>query len=173
MAELLTLEPSFPEASFIGIDIDTKSLQHAQTLATQTGIKNVKFIEHDAWSFQDPESVDILVSNGLNIYVENLEQEKILYRNFFNLLKPGGLLITSFLTFPLSFPESEWDVQKINPLALRLQKMVFTDLLGAKWQHYHISKEMFGIFHEIGFDDIEIHWDRQKIFPTISARKPE
>lgn len=173
MAELLTLDPSVHESNIVGVDIDAKSLEHAQNLATQNGYKNIKFLEHDAWVFEDFDKFDVLVSNGLNIYVESLEQEKILYRNFFNLLKPGGMLITSFLTYPAVFPQSEWDLPKINATALRLQKLVFSDLLGAKWQNYHTSKEMFEIFHEVGLEGIEIHWDRQRIFPTISARRPE
>jgi SAM-dependent methyltransferase len=170
MADLLTLENLPKSFSFVGVDIDENSIIHARRFADSCGIQNVDFIVSDAWKFEDPKGFDVVVSNGLNIYVQDQDAELRLYKNFHRLLRRNGSLIISFLTPPPTVGSLlEWKMAEIDITALRLQKIVFSDVLGAKWQNFHSSDEMLNLLQLAGFTKMQIHWDRQHIFPTIHA----
>ncbi len=84
---------------------------------------------------------DLLTSNGLNIYVPDHEQEVALYRSFAGTLKPGGFLVTSFLTPPPgSGQPSPW--RDINMLVLMRQKLIFGDVIGVKWRNFRSEDQM-------------------------------
>jgi len=85
-------------------------------------------------------------------------------------LKDGGRLITSFLTPPpRSNSDSPW--RNVDPDTLEMQKMIFGDILGVKWQNYHMPDAITEKLEQAGFRDVEIHYDRLRIFPTIVAQK--
>ncbi len=75
---------------------------------------------------------DIITSNGLNIYQPNDEKLIDLYKKFYQALKPGGILITSFLTPPPSIStESTWKNFDLSD-ALK-QKVLFSDIIQVNW----------------------------------------
>jgi len=96
-----------------------------------------------------------------------------LYRQFFHALKPGGTLITSFLTPPPgAAAESEWTGGEVNAEDALLQKIVFVDILEAAWQSYRSSALTTQQLVEAGFTNIQIIPDRANIFPTVTASRP-
>lgn len=112
--------------------------------------------------------------NGLNIYVKGDDKEqtlKGLYQNFFDLLVPGGLLLTSFLTFRLS-DSSEWNMTAINQNDLLEQKRIFSTLLQIAWANFTTSTQIHAQLESVGFVDIKLIWDDAKMFPTVLAYKP-
>ncbi len=172
MSDLLTLDyANCNNFSLIGIDIDSQSLQLAQEQAKQRGLYNhVSLFELDAWELNLTEQVDVITSNGLNIYEPSRERCIELYQRFFENLKPGGVLITSFLTYPIG-PKIEWDLSKVNMKDAMRQKLILGDIVNASWQSFCSSEEVITQLEEAGFENIEIYWDRAKIFPTVVAHK--
>lgn len=161
MDDLLTL-PQAPEGvSFFGSDLDTESLREVAG-GLQKGQK-VELLCQDAWKLGIHGRFDIIVSNGLNIYEKDDERVTELYRNFFRALKPGGILITSFLT-----PKESWHDYNADELAW--QKKIFGDVLQVNWQHLRTEATTRAQLTAAGFDVIEIIHDKQGMFPTIVAQ---
>ena len=95
-----------------------------------------------------------------------------LYHAFARALKPGGTLVTSFLTPPPTVdPASPWHMRRIDRVALRLQKLVFAYILDARFQCYRTPVTTEAQLRAAGFTDIALTWDEARIFPTVTARK--
>lgn len=170
MSDLLTLNFEGKEGiKLFGIDLDKSSIE-----SVQARTPNVECIAGDAWSTSLPQAVDIITSNGLNIYESDNNRVVELYRQFFNNLKPGGTLITSFLTPPPQLdPQSEWNMAEVNLKDAGMQKVLFVDILSAAWQSYRSSDQTINQLKEAGFEEIRIVKDRAGIFPTVVAKRPQ
>ena len=94
------------------------------------------------------------------------EQVEKLYKQFHKNLSPNGRLIGSFLT-----PPDSWDMTKIDPEALALQKSIFVDLLGVNWQQYRTEQLTRSQLEKAGFTDIEFIYDEARMFPTFTATR--
>ncbi|MGK7918517.1 MAG: class I SAM-dependent methyltransferase [Trichodesmium sp.] len=159
----------------VGIDIDSESLELAKKLAVEYGLsEQVEFHQEDAWNLPFEDEFTLLTSNGLNIYEPDDEKVTELYRQFFQALKPGGILVTSFITpSPDLAPNSEWDMNQLNLDDMLLAKIIFTDILNVKVTGFRSSSTTKLQLQTVGFDEIEFIWDNAKIFPTVIARKPK
>jgi len=160
--------------SLIGIDLDSDALSGAHEEAKQYGLTaNLSLHQEDAWHLSLKEEVDILVSNGLNIYEPDDNRVTELYRSFFNAIKPGGKLITSFLTPPLTLSaESSWNMTELDPAMLSLQSVLFVRLSEAKWSSFRTHEQTKDQLQNVGFTDITFIDDRAGLFPTVVANKP-
>ena len=158
------------EIHLVGLDLDQKSLELAKENAQKKGYENTSFRKQDAWLLDEKNSYDIITSNGLNIYESDDDKVTKLYQNFNQALKPGGILITSFLTPPPALSkESSWrNYDKGDALK---QKAVFGDILQVSWQSFRTEAQTRKQLQKAGFDDIEIIYDSQGMFPTVVARK--
>lgn len=166
MCDLLELDYSnISNFSLTGIDLDPESIKYAKQLANEK-LVHCQFFEKNAWDLNIKEQFDVITSNGLNIYELGDEKVISLYEEFFTALKPGGFLITSFLTTP-----SEWDRSKINPEDALLQKVIFADVLDCKWQALRSEEKTKAQLQKVGFTEIEINYDRAHLFPTVIAKK--
>ncbi|RKZ93724.1 MAG: class I SAM-dependent methyltransferase [Candidatus Parabeggiatoa sp. nov. 1] len=176
MRDLLSLDFTGVENfRLVGIDIDPKALEDAKQLAEELGLSdNVGFFKTDAWNLPFQDRFTLLTSNGLNVYEHDDVKVTELYRQFFKVLAPGGVLVTSFSTPPpVLDPNSEWDMTRIDQEALLLQKIVFYDVLDAKWQCFRTSKTTLSQLQTVGFCEIEFIYDDAHIFPTVVAHKPD
>ncbi len=175
MSELLMLNYSqHQDVTLMGIDLDPEALEGAWAEAKKRGLSGrVSLYCEDAWALSLYEEVDILVSNGLNIYEPDDARVTLLYKLFFNALKPGGKLITSFLTPPptLGVP-SPWDFSAIDQEALLLQQRLFIHLLEVKWGAFRTHEQTRDQLQSVGFTDIIFIEDRARMFPTVMAQKP-
>ncbi|MEM7222223.1 MAG: class I SAM-dependent methyltransferase [Pseudomonadota bacterium] len=162
-----------PGVRLVGIDIDQESLDLATRLAADYGLTGAaSFRRSDAWALGSESAFDLIASNGLNIYEPDEARVIALYRAFFEALKPGGVLVTGFLTPPPALdPSCEWDRTALDPEATRLQKIVFADIIGAAFQCYRSSETSKAQLAAAGFDSLDLLWDRAKMFPTVIARK--
>ncbi|MFM2438881.1 MAG: hypothetical protein RLZ55_1706, partial [Actinomycetota bacterium] len=119
----LVLLPNASSATLVGLDLDAEAVEHAAENAAARGLTDVVCAVGDAWepqrahvTFGDAAvyaravdgGVDLLMSNGLNIYVEEDDQVVDLYRAFRGLVRPGGSLVVSALTTP-----AEWDLSGV------------------------------------------------------------
>ncbi|MBO4123354.1 SAM-dependent methyltransferase [Cupriavidus gilardii] len=176
MGDLLSLDfGAAPDVSLIGIDLDQQALDGARALALERGMSSqVTLRREDAWAGSLSGEADILTSNGLNIYEPNDERVIALYRAFFVALKPGGTLITSFLTPPPTVgAESSWDLSQIDQSSLALQYVLFAHILEVKWSAFRTQAQTRAQLERAGFTDIRFVDDRARMFPTVIARKPE
>ncbi|NET41351.1 class I SAM-dependent methyltransferase [Okeania sp. SIO2B3] len=176
MRDLLKLDFSGVENfRLVGIDIDYESLELAKKLAEEYGLsEKVEFHQEDAWNLPFEDEFTLLRSNGLNVYEPDDEKVTELYRQFFKALIPGGILVTSFITpSPDLDPNSEWDMNQLNLDDLLLTKILFGDILNAKFTAFRSSSTTKLQLQTVGFDEIELIWDNARIYPTVVARKPK
>lgn len=175
MGEMLLLDYSqHPGVTLLGIDLDEEALSGARALAAERGLSDsVSLRCEDAWSLSLRNEVDVLASNGLNIYEPDDARVTALYRAFFDALKPSGTLVTSFLTPPPGLSkDSPWDFAQIDPQSLALQHLLFTRLIEAKWSTFRTHAQSEEQLRSAGFIDIRFLDDRARMFPTMVARKP-
>lgn len=156
-----------------GFDYDPESLNEASQLAQQKGLTHfTKLVEQDVWDLSLKHELDLISSNGLTIYEADDEKVTELYRLFYKALKSGGKLVTSFLTPPPQLTDScEWDFALLDQADLLLQKIIFVDIINAKFQCYRSSEQAHQQLREAGFTDIKFIYDRAKLFPTVVAQK--
>ncbi|MEC5194774.1 hypothetical protein GGR75_001232 [Xanthomonas campestris] len=175
MGDVLSLDyRQCPDVRLIGIDLDPQALDGALRLAQQYGLEGQLTLQReDAWAPGEPNSVDVLTSNGLNLYEPDDARVIALYRAFFDRLRPGGTLVASFLTPPPSLcAESPWKLDLIDGAALVLQSQVFIDVVQARWASFRTHAQTRTQLESAGFADVRFIDDRASIFPTVIARKP-
>lgn len=166
MADLLTLNyRSCGRVDLAGFDLDDESLHLASELAAKAGLR-ADLLHEDAWELCVEGRFDVLVSNGLNLYEPDDERVTQLYVKFSRALKPGGLLVTSFLT-----PPSEWRREVIDPEAISLQKVIISNIIGARWQCFRSTEMSRQQLEAAGFEEIRLIPDRANLFPTVPARR--
>ncbi len=173
MGELLLLDyGSNPNINLIGVDLDRQALNGAQAEAEKRGLASyLSLRREDAWDLSLSQEVDILASNGLNIYEPDDTRVTALYRTFFNALKPGGTLITSFITPPPP-KESPWNLAELDQKSLSLQALLSLRLIEGRWSAFRTHAQTKAQLEEAGFTDITFIDDRARIMPTVLAQKP-
>ncbi len=174
MGELLLLDyAQHQDVRLIGIDLDRQALAGAAALASERGLADrVSLHCADAWQAGFADQADVVTSNGLNIYEPDDARVTALYRAFFEMLKPGGCLVTSFLTPPPALStESPWRTEAIDRTALALQHLLFVRIIEAKWSAFRTHAQTARQLEEAGFEDIRFIDDEARMFPTVVAQK--
>lgn len=174
MDDLLTLDYAhLSKFKLTGIDLDAESLSLALTNAKQKNLlAHAQFLQRDAWALDIDSEFDVLLSNGLNIYETDEDRVIDLYRHFHHSLKPGGVLITSFFTPPPTLdPQSPWKLDQIDLQDLLKQKILFNDILAVHFHAFRTEAQTRAQLEEVGFQDIQLHWDQGGLFPTVVAKK--
>lgn len=173
--ELLVLNyKGIKKFDIFAFDIDIDSLKDSVLNAKKNEIeKKFHIININAWDFDYKNEFDLLSCNGLTIYEKNDYRVKLLYEKFFKSLKNNGLLVTSTMTEPPQGEKNkcEWNFAKIDKDNLNLQNIVFTEIIGVKWQIYRSVSFIKSMLLEIGFKEVSVIYDEAKIFPTIIAKK--
>ncbi len=171
MDDLLSLDYScVSNVSLTGIDLDKESLKLAQENAVQNQVEYVQFSEKNAWDLKSDSEYDIITSNGLNVYVTDLNAEINLYKEFYKALKKDGIFITSFLTpGPMQSENSPWKNYDVSDLLK--QKAVFSDILQVNWQTMKKESEIRKILEGVGFKILAVDYDSAAMFPTIICKK--
>lgn len=173
MKDLLDLDFSeIRDFKLIGIDIDAESLSLAKKIAEEKKITNIEFHQADAWQIEFFEELDLITSSGLNVYESDLNKVMELYGKFFSALKPGGVLITSVLTFPPGEgEETGWDLQGISKEDFLMDQILHKDILDIKWRNFRSLDKLTDEFKAAGFSKVSVYFDKHRIFPTICAKK--
>lgn len=171
MDDLLSLNyKDLQNIKLVGIDLDDESLKLGAENAKKHNIAFVDSLKKDAWDMGVNNEYDLLTSNGLNIYEKDDKRVIELYKSFWKALKPGGVLITSFLTPPPALSkESPW--KEVNTQDAVKQKAIFSDIIQTGWQSFRTEVTTKQQLEQAGFRDIEFIYDRQHMFPTVIAKK--
>lgn len=172
MSEFLSLDYSeAKDISLTCIDIDPECFEMTKDLAKEKN-QQVAFMQKDAWDLSLKEEFDVIASNGLNFYEPSIEKVIALYKQLYQALKKGGSLVTSFITYPPTFgSKSEWKIEAISLEAALIQRIIFADIIESKWQCYRSSREAEQELKAAGFAEVEILYDKARLFPTVIARK--
>lgn len=176
MADLIDLDYSkLQKAKCFGVDLDLRAITSSQEyLKTHTSLSPkiiVDYFQENAWDLSFHDAFDLITSNGLNIYERDDALVTKLYQRFFRALKPGGILLTSFLTPEYGMPLCPWDMTQVDLAAYKRQRIIFGDILNIKWQCFRSEQTTREQLGQAGFEDIEIIWDSQKVFPSVLAYK--
>jgi SAM-dependent methyltransferase len=174
MADLLDLDySSLSTFTLNAIDLDLETLSQAQSYAKDKAlVDHCCFSQQDAWKLDINEKFNLIVSNGLAIYEPDDKKVVALYSQFYSALKNDGILITSFLTPPpVPGLKTEWKLDRVNQQDALLQKILFVDILDAKWQVFRSEAIVIAQLKNAGFQDVEIFYDDAHIFPTVVAKK--
>lgn len=176
LGELLYLDyTDIDDITLVGLDYDPETLHDAKILAEKLGLEQFTELQQaDAWHLNIENRFDLLSSNGLNIYEPDDDKVTDLYHQFFHALKPGGKLVTSYVTPPPQLTDdSEWQLDKIAIDDLKMQKTIFMDTLHAKWQCFRSTATTKQQLTDAGFIDLSVIQDKAGLFPTITAIKPD
>lgn len=124
------------------------------------------------WELDFEKRFDLVSSSGLNIYIQDPRKTVALNQRFHKMLKPGGVLLTSFMTPPPWISQrSVWAMDQIDAEALRRQRMIYGEILGFKGSSYRTESEVLGELRQAGFSSFSVHYDRARIFPTAWAER--
>ena len=137
--------------SFHGVDLDADLLEQAKTFTHEHALPN--FTPHlgDALNRATyPDGADFITCTGLAEFL-NDEQLATLYRIFFDVLRPGGVLVSSGM-------RRVW----ISEYLLRLAELR---------THYRAAPQLEAITRTAGFNDILTRIDNFGIQTILKARK--
>lgn len=180
MDELLACPAAERAAALVGVDLDPTSLDLAHRTAVANGLAAATVLAlGDAWDMRSAEivlgesdryrrlfaeGVDVVTSNGLNIYVADDNDVIDLYASFRSALKEGGHLVVSALT-----PPEEWQSADIGIGVLRRARglMLINDVM---WSNLRPTQTTVQQLAVAGLEVTEIHRDRIGAFPTFLAR---
>ncbi len=180
MDDLLGSAGAFEAQALIGVDLDQDSLELAREAASARGLLDKTVLARsDAWDlsagtvivgspgvYRDSAAggVDVMTSNGLNIYVADEAKVVELYASFRTALRPGGHLIVSALT-----PPAEWESADVDIDVLRRARglMLINDV---KWSNLRPLQTTIEQLAAAGLEVIDVHRDRIGAFPTFLAR---
>ncbi|MCC4605334.1 class I SAM-dependent methyltransferase [Xanthomonas campestris pv. badrii] len=173
MGELLMLDYRHcPDVRLLGTDLDPQALDGARALARQRGLEHLVSLQlQDAWEAGEPGSADVLTSNGLNIYEPDDARVLALYRVFFDWLRPGGTLVTSFLTPPPQrSDQSPWKLEAVDASNWHLQELLTK--VSPPSVTFRTQAQTLELLQRAGYGDVTFIDDPVGVFPTVVARKP-
>lgn len=179
MDELLRVPNAGRAARLVGVDLDPEALTGAAQTAAEQGLAELcLFAEGDAWDLPSAEvtigdqatyqqlvtgGIDLITSNGLNVYVEDDDATTALYRSFRRAMRPGGTLVVSAIT-----PPEDWDFTGVDREESRRLRglMLICDVM---WSHYRSEATTRAELAEAGFEVADVRWDTRRIYPTFLA----
>jgi SAM-dependent methyltransferase len=176
MDDLLSLDyKNLKNIKLVGIDLDRESLKlahkNSQEVYKLSDEIKLEFREKNAFTLDIHEEFDLITSNGLNAYVNDDEKIVALYQQFYNALKTGGVLITSFVTpTPLVDKESTWKDYKMETL-VKMTAIEHDIVQTLYYPAFRKEHHMKNLLERAGFSDISFIHEPQHIFPTVIAKK--
>lgn len=142
---------SLEGVTFHGVDLDADLLENDKRFAHEHGLPN--FIAHQGDALVRatyPESADFITCTGLAEFV-NDDQLAQLYHIFLDVLRPGGLLVTSGM-------RRVW----ISEYLLRLAELR---------THYRTASQLETIARRAGFTNVTTRIDEYRIQAILKAQK--
>ena len=166
MDDLLTLDyAACHDVSLTAIDLDAKALDAALRNHSERHTPVAMACEQrDAWQLGCQGRWDLITSNGLNIYVDDDQLCTAFYRQVAEALRPEGVFIVSFIT-----PPDHW--KPYSRADLEQQRLLFQDVVPVRWMCHRDEATTRAQLAEAGLEVISVHYDEQRMFPAVLARK--
>lgn len=166
MREVLTLNFEGTRPHIVGIDKDPQSLLASKKLAAEMAISHVDFYRKDALFLGPIRSVDVLISNGLAVYLDDHELLE-LFQQFQGSMSSGGYFITNHMT-----PESEWNREHATAEDLKFQHDFLRNIVRGRWlQHLRPISQVVEMLEQAGFDVLDVREGNTGIFPVYITRR--
>ncbi len=83
---------SNPHWQITGLEIKQEQVDDCKVFFRQAGYKNVKFQYADLTTYTLPDSYNLILSVDV---MEHIEEDVLVFKNFYTSLKPGGMLLIS------------------------------------------------------------------------------
>lgn len=164
--------------SMVGADIDEESLRLAGERAAQRELSDrVELRQADAWDLDLGKPVDLLLSNGLNLYEPDRDRLVALYREFGRNLAPGGELLVSYIPplppLPASGPVGAriWASLAMSAEDVRRDRAIFGDLLAPTYLNITPTDELAAQLREAGLSLREVHFSDYGVLPIAVAAR--
>jgi len=142
---------SLEGVTFHGVDLDAELLEKDKRFADENGLPNFSAHQGDALDRATyPENADFITCTGLAEFL-NDDQLAQLYRIFFDVLRPDGLLVTSGM-------RRVW----ISEYLLRLAELR---------THYRTASQLEAIARRAGFSNVATRVDEFHIQTILKAQK--
>ena len=141
----------------IGIDLTPDMVEHARHMAAVLGL-DVRFLQMDAEEPEfEPESFDVLVTRNLTWTLPHIEKA---YREWYRILKPGGVLINFDADYSAAIESVEEQklpenhAHKLVPDYMQAENEAITMQIGA----YHQPRPQWDVqlLVEAGFERITV-----------------
>tara|TARA_R110002110_G_scaffold121431_2_gene297258 strand:+ start:95706 stop:96602 length:897 start_codon:yes stop_codon:yes gene_type:complete len=161
------------EIELIAWDDDAMTLEQARGICQTRGIAQwLTCVKEKSWALNEKEQFDVIACHGLTIYEKSNERVLDFYERAFHALKPDGEFISAYITpSPSEDSECEWDFSNINAAYLRKQNVVFFDVLNLEDFYCRKTVETRKMLSQAGFENIEFHFDKARMFPSFVASK--
>lgn len=82
----------FPNWKFLGVELDEHHIKESRDFFRDGNFSNVKIEPCDLVKFSRKNEFDLIISVDV---MEHIEEDRMVFKNFFNALKPGGILLIS------------------------------------------------------------------------------
>nr|WP_296780659.1 methyltransferase domain-containing protein [Rhodococcus sp. (in: high G+C Gram-positive bacteria)] len=181
MDDVLAQPPELlADVTIVGVDIDAESIALAAESAAERGLNDrTEFVRGDAWELELGTPVDLLLSNGLNLYEPDRDRLVELYRRFRDNLAPGGELLVSFIP-PLPPPPDNdpvsavlWQRLGMSADDVRRDRAVFGDLLSVTYLNLTSTDELAAQLREAGLSLTSVHYAEYGVLPIAVARRSD
>jgi SAM-dependent methyltransferase len=172
---LRLLHQKFSPQRLVGVDIDSRSLQQARAQAAQDNLE-VKFLQNDAATLALPDaSVSLLFCH--QTFHHLVRQEEAL-REFYRVLKPGGLLLFAESTRAYIY---SWIIRLLfrHPMAVQRSAEEYLAMIrnqgfefgseNVSFPYLWWSRPDIGIVEWLGFP---VPQKREETLVNVIARKP-
>jgi hypothetical protein len=159
--------PEDKKAELYAYDIDAASVQSALANGKKYS-RAVVARQQDAWKDLPDAPFDVITCNGFTFYENDDERLTSLFRNFYNSLNKGGVMISSFI-----LPKDQWKTTDTTAETWRKLGLMM-DLIPSKWTAAFRDKDrMKAIAIKAGFDEASIRFEDEprNIHPSIVAMK--
>lgn len=86
------LARKFKTWSITGIDVKQEQVEDCNAFFSKAGRNNAQFVVGDLTQYNDPDAFDLILSVDV---MEHIEDDNAVFCNFYDSLKPGGMLLIS------------------------------------------------------------------------------
>src|SRR5690606_34343447 len=98
-SNLIALAARFPEATFVGVELDASAIDRGRQLAARLELSNLNLITGDLAQVELAGAFDYVVAHGVYSWVDHDVQRALLKRSA-AWLKPAGVCYVSYNTLP-------------------------------------------------------------------------
>lgn len=147
-----------------GLDLNANALHLARAKATELGLTNTEFLQHDFLDFvRDGVTFDIVTCRRVLMYLPRQQEAATA---FFNLVKSNGILLLQEHDTTVRCPASD------RPLAYQAQRWVW-DTVEAEGANLGTGFQMHSLLSNAGFSDISIFAEAVVETPLQAAQSAE